>query len=140
MTLRTRQALQAAGVFCAVALGVYLAVNLFVTTLPSLMHWFVAPALASMWLTAFVIWRLLFRQPADGMFRAIPAGILIANLWPLPLAVGVFMGGLGLPGILNLANYTPVFLARALLFSIPYILIAGLIRWWQVKRNTRHAA
>ena len=130
---RTRQARHAAIAFCAIALCLYILVNLFITALPSLMHWFVLPALGSMFLVSFGIWWLLFPTVEAGVIRAVPAGFLIANLWPAPLAVGVFMGGIGLPGILQLETWTPAFMARAALFSVPYILIAFLIRWRQVK-------
>ena len=132
-SVRTRQAQHAAIAFCATALCLYIVVNLFITALPSLMHWFLLPALGSMFLVSFAIWWLLFPTVEAGVIRAVPAGFLIANLWPVPLAVGVFMGGIGLPGILQLETWTPSFLARAALFSIPYILIALLIRWRQVK-------
>ena len=135
---RTRQALHAAAVFCVVAIGVYALINLTVGMLPSLMHWFLLPALASLFLTAFIIWWLTFRRARTGLFLAIPAGFLIANLWPLPLAVGVFMGGLGLPGLLNLETWTPTFLVRAVIFSIPYILLALVIRWRQARKAAAH--
>ena len=132
-SVRTRQALHAAAAFSAVALGVYLIVTLFVTALPSLMHLFLLPALASMFLVTFLIWWLLFPTVETGAIRAIPAGFLIANLWPVPLAVGVFLAGIGVPGLLALETWTPAFLMRAVLFSIPYILIALLVRWRQLK-------
>ncbi len=133
MTHRTTQALQAAGIFCAASLTLYVLVNVVVGALPSLLHWFVPPMLASMFLMAFLIWWLVFRRPGLRLWHTIYAGFLISILWPLPAVLLFYAAGLAHPGLLNPETYTPVFLARAALVSVPFIILAALIRWRQVK-------
>ena len=140
MTLRTRHALQAAAIFCAVALAHYVLANFVFGALPSLVHWFVPLLMASMFLIVFPVWWLIFKTPANGLWRTLPAGLLIGLFWPLPAVLLISLFGVAMPGLLQLETYDLQFVMTNLVISVPFIILAALIRWRQVKGVVRNAS